>query len=96
MLTRLRTHLDDGFTLIEVMVATVVLVVVMAATAPAFFGAMRITNVTGERSQATNLAVLASEQMRSLPYTEVGYATTPASCAIFHSTSGVGYAGWPS
>ncbi|HMC38960.1 MAG TPA: fibronectin type III domain-containing protein [Acidimicrobiales bacterium] len=81
MLTRLRTHLDDGFTLIEVMVATVVLVVVMAATAPAFFGAMRITNVTGERSQATNLAVLASEQMRSLPYTEVGYATTPASCA---------------
>jgi prepilin-type N-terminal cleavage/methylation domain-containing protein len=79
--TRSRSQEDGGFTLIEVIIGTVVLVVVMAATAPMFFGAMRLTGVTDHRSQATNLAVLASEQMRSLPYSEVGYQTTPASCA---------------
>ncbi|HET6874531.1 MAG TPA: type II secretion system protein, partial [Acidimicrobiales bacterium] len=81
MPTRFRSHGDEGFTLIEVIIGTVVLVVVMAATAPMFFGAMRLTGVTDHRSQATNLAVLASEQMRSLPYAEVGYQTTPSTCA---------------
>ena len=75
-----RVDKDDGFTLIEVIVATFVLIVVVAATGPLFFGAMRLTGVTDQRSQATNLAVQANEQMRALPYTEVGFYATPAGC----------------
>lgn len=80
MPTRFRPQDDEGFTLVEVIIAIAVLVVVTAATAPVFFGAMRLTGVTDHRSQATNLAVLATEQMRSLPYAEVGYQNTPANC----------------
>ena len=53
----------------------------MAALGPLFYGAMRLTGVTDQRSQATNLSVAATEQMRSLPYSEVGFYSTPQACA---------------
>ena len=57
-----------------------VLVIVVAASGPLFFGAMRLTTATGQRSQASNLAVQAIEQMRAVPYTEVGFTITPSGC----------------
>lgn len=80
VLRRSRRSTEDGFTLVEVVVATTVLTVVMSALGPLFYGAMKLTGLTNQRSQATNLAVAAIEQLRSLPYTEVGYYTTPAGC----------------
>lgn len=71
---------EEGFTLVELIVATTVLVIVMAAIGPVFYGAMRLTGLTGQRSQATNIAVAAIEQLRSLPYSEVGFHVTPAAC----------------
>lgn len=77
---RRRARTDEGFTLVEILVATTMLVVVMSAMGPLFYGAMRLTGVTDQRSQATNLAVAATEQMRSLPYGEVGFYTTEPEC----------------
>ena len=71
---------ERGFTLVEVLIATAVLVIIMAALGPTFYGALRLTSVTDQRSQASNLAVEATEQMRSLPYADVGFFQTPAAC----------------
>lgn len=72
---------DAGFSLVELLVAFVMLSVVMTALAPAFYGTLKAAGVTSQRSQATSLAVSATEQMRSLPYGEVGYNATPGGCA---------------
>lgn len=71
---------EAGFSLVELMVAFMMLAVVMAALAPAFYGTLRAAAVSDQRSQATQLAVEATEQMRSMPYGEVGYQTVPAYC----------------
>lgn len=71
---------EAGFSLVELLVAFVMLSVVMTALAPAFYGTLKAAGVTSQRSQATGLAVSATEQMRSLPYSEVGYKTTPGAC----------------
>lgn len=81
MLRNRRQCPEGGFTLIEIVVATAVLVVVMSSVGPLFYGAMKLTGITNQRSQATNLAVAATEQIRSLPYSEVGYNVTPAACS---------------
>jgi prepilin-type N-terminal cleavage/methylation domain-containing protein len=78
---------EQGFTLLEVMIATSVLAIVMAAIGPVFYGAMRLTGITDQRSQATNLAGAATEQMRSLPYSEVGFYTTSTQCNNNNETS---------
>ena len=78
--------LDRGFTLIEMMVALLVLGAIMAAVAPAFYGTLRATSVTDQRSTADALAVAASEQIRSIPYYQVGYSATPSYCNQSGST----------
>jgi prepilin-type N-terminal cleavage/methylation domain-containing protein len=40
---RRRVRPDGGFTLLEVVFAMLILVIVIAATGPLFFGAMRLT-----------------------------------------------------
>ncbi len=75
-------ELDEGFTLVELVIALLVLAVIMAAFAPAFYGMMRASAATDQRSVADGAAVAASEQVRSLPYYEVGYSSgkTPSYC----------------
>jgi prepilin-type N-terminal cleavage/methylation domain-containing protein len=73
---------ERGFTLIEVLVALLVLGIVMTALAPAFYGSLKATALTNERSVANGLAVADTEQVRAIPYYEVGYHSTylPATC----------------
>lgn len=53
-----------------------VLAIVMAALAPAFYGELKATAATDYRSTANGLAVAATEQMRAFPYSEIGWNTT--------------------
>ena len=64
------------------LVALLVLSVVMVALAPAFYGLMRASSSSRQRSVADGLAVAAAEQIRSYPYWEVGYTSgeTPGYC----------------
>jgi len=71
---------DGGFTLIELMIALMIIAIILAAVAPAFYGTLRATSLTDERSAANGLATAASEQIRSLPYYQVGYSSTPSYC----------------
>ena len=82
-----RPEREGGFTLIELMVALLVLAVIMAAIAPAFYGTLKATSSTDQRSTADGLAVAASEQIRSIPYYQVGYSTTPSYCNQSGSTA---------
>ena len=64
---------DEGFTLVEMVVALMILAIALTALAPAFYGSLRATALTSERSVANGLAVAASEQLRSFPYYQIGY-----------------------
>jgi prepilin-type N-terminal cleavage/methylation domain-containing protein len=78
---------DEGFTLVELVVALLVLAVVMAAFAPAFYGMMRASAATDQRSVADGLAVQASEEIRAIPYYLVGYSAShgnPSFCGASH------------
>jgi prepilin-type N-terminal cleavage/methylation domain-containing protein len=71
---------DNGFTLLEALIAITIMTVIMMSLAPAFYSAMKLTSTTTQRSQATGLAVAATEQMRSFPYGQVGFHSTPSAC----------------
>lgn len=71
-----RASREEGFTLVEMLVALLVMAIVMAAVAPALYDALRGTAVSDEHAVASGLAVAASEQMRSFPYYEIGYTAT--------------------
>ncbi len=60
------------------LVALLIMGIVLAALAPAFYGSLKAAATSNDRSIADGLAVAANEQIRSLPYYEVGYLTTPA------------------
>lgn len=86
------THEDErGFTLIETLIAIMLIVIVMAALAPMLYGTFRATASTNARSAATSLAVEASEQVRAYPYYEIGYYTShqPSACATASSLTQV-------
>jgi prepilin-type N-terminal cleavage/methylation domain-containing protein len=71
-----RSKGDDGFTLVEMVLALLILAIVMAAFGPTFIGMMRASASTDQRSVADSLAVAASENVRALPYYQVGYSST--------------------
>jgi prepilin-type N-terminal cleavage/methylation domain-containing protein len=81
---------ERGFTLVELIIAMMVLAIVMAALAPAFYGELKATAATDYRSTATGLAVAAIEQMRAFPYSEIGWDTsdyeTPSTTATVPSS----------
>jgi prepilin-type N-terminal cleavage/methylation domain-containing protein len=59
---------ERGFTLIEVMVAIVLLGIVAAALVPLLVGALRASNSAKLNTQAKNLVQAQIERMRNLPY----------------------------
>lgn len=67
---------DQGFTLVELVIALLVIAIVMAAIGPAIYGVLKASADTNQRSVADNLAVQATEQMRSYAYSEIGYTST--------------------
>jgi prepilin-type N-terminal cleavage/methylation domain-containing protein len=77
---RVPTDREDGFTLVELLVALLIMGVVLASLAPAFYGAMRAAATTNYKSVANGLAVAATEQLRSAPYYEIGYSADVAAC----------------
>jgi prepilin-type N-terminal cleavage/methylation domain-containing protein len=72
---------EQGFTLVELMIALLVLAVVVAALAPAFYGELKATSASNFRSAANGLAVGAIEEMRAFPFYEIGYNQTDYSTA---------------
>jgi len=62
---------DDGFTIVEVMVACLVLVVGMLGVLSLLTGSLRTTQANSERVGATNLARRLVEQTRTLDYDDM-------------------------
>lgn len=65
---RIRTRGEDGFTLIEVVIAFGLLVVVMVSAVPVFVSLIKVTAVTKAHTQAKNLAQERLDQMRDLRF----------------------------
>ena len=66
---------ERGFTLVEMLVALMVLAIAMTAIAPAFYGELRASAAASYRSTANGLAVGAIEDLRAFPFYEIGYST---------------------
>jgi prepilin-type N-terminal cleavage/methylation domain-containing protein len=69
---------EDGFTLIEVLIAMVITLIVMTALLGAIVSALKTVAQARERQAATGLATEALEQIRALPYDTVTNGTTGA------------------
>ncbi len=65
---RLSGRRDDGFTLVEVLIAFGLLAVVMASTVPVLVAMLRSTVITKANTQAKNLGQQRLEQMRDLRF----------------------------
>lgn len=83
MITRLR-HLndDEGISLVEVVVATAVLMVVISATASALIGSTASVRDTRDRSVATNLAVERIEMLRGTPFADLDLGATSETVTV--------------
>jgi prepilin-type N-terminal cleavage/methylation domain-containing protein len=62
---------DGGFTLIELIVAMMVMLIVMSAVLFFFVGSLRAVTLAKQRQTATALATQVMEQIRALPYAMV-------------------------
>ena len=62
---------DEGFTLIEVVVALMLIVTVMTATASFFIGGLGATRLMQQRQSAIAVATEVMEEARSRPHTEL-------------------------
>jgi prepilin-type N-terminal cleavage/methylation domain-containing protein len=74
---------DAGFTLIELMIAMVILAIVLGALAPGFYNALASASVSGQRNTADSLAMSELQQMQAAPYAEVGFYSSqsiPPTC----------------
>lgn len=52
------------------------LAIVLAALAPAYYGTLRAADLSSEHSVANGIAIAATEQLRSFPYFDLGYTAT--------------------
>ena len=75
---RLEPGSDEGFTLIEVIIAMVILMIVMMSMTTVLVNSMTETAFARQRSEATNLANETVEEIRSLQWStiETGMSTT--------------------
>ncbi|HEX5848959.1 MAG TPA: hypothetical protein VFY59_07150, partial [Rubrobacter sp.] len=69
--TTRRTAFDPGYSIVEVMVAIVVLTVAIVPMAGMFGAAIEATDAGGEYDRARSCAVQRLEQIKSLPYESV-------------------------
>lgn len=69
---------QDGFTIIEVMVAMIVLTIGVLGTFVLLEGSLTSTRATTQREQGTNLARELIERSRQLPYASTAYDVAPA------------------
>lgn len=64
---------EDGFTLVELLVALLLFAIVMAPLAEVFYSGLRTTSADQSRAGAILLGTRALEAMTALPYGELGY-----------------------
>lgn len=81
MARHLRLGGEAGFTIVEVMVAVVLLVVGVLAMLVMVEGSISSTNRTSAREQATNLARELIERSRQVPYASTTTGAAPAALA---------------
>lgn len=77
---RRRKANGEGFTLLELMIALLILGIVLGAVAPAFYGVLKAGSITNYKSIANGIAVQSTEQMRSYAYYDVAFHTAPVAC----------------
>jgi prepilin-type N-terminal cleavage/methylation domain-containing protein len=82
-----RTAEESGYSLVEVMVAIVVLTVAIIPMVDMFDAAIRATNASGDYDEARTCAVQKLEQVKSLPYENVEDGLRGGVC----EPSGFGY-----
>jgi Tfp pilus assembly protein PilV len=79
---------DDGFTVIEVLVAFTLLAIVTLGTVPLFVSGLRASLVSKLDTGAKNLAQERIEQMRNLPFhVDVNSSSVPTSCYSASNTN---------
>jgi len=78
---------ESGYSLVEVMVAIVVLTVAVVPMVGMFEAAIRAANASGDYDKARTCAVQKLEQVKSLPYEAVEGGLEGGACA----PSGFGY-----
>jgi prepilin-type N-terminal cleavage/methylation domain-containing protein len=64
---------DDGFTILEVVIALALILFIMSALSPLFYTSIKTALLSNARSQATAIATKELESMRVSPYDEVGF-----------------------
>ena len=76
-------HHDDGFTIVELMAATAVIMTVMLATAGVFTSSLASVSFSKQRQTANSLLDQAMEQVRALPYQSIvnGLSNTDATAS---------------
>jgi prepilin-type N-terminal cleavage/methylation domain-containing protein len=75
-------HSQDGMTLIEVLVAMLVLTIGILGMMGMFDGARKLTLIAERRESITHLAQRELERLQSVPYSELAMATAPAHEAV--------------
>jgi prepilin-type N-terminal cleavage/methylation domain-containing protein len=82
-----KTLRDSGYTLVEVMVAIVVLTIAIVPMVGMFDAALEAANASGDYDEARTCAVGKLEQVKSLPYETVEAGLQDGVC----EPSGLGY-----
>src|SRR5665647_491822 len=75
---RVRSRVDEGFSLIEVIVAMVIIAAVMATLAGIVVSSLTTITQARQRQTATALATQAIERLRALPYDTISLANASA------------------
>lgn len=83
----LRAAGQDGFTLIEVLVAAVILAVGSAAVSSLIVAGLIRADTNSAMTHATDLAIQEMEDLRSLDYTTLASRTAPDSPDLWNGTS---------
>ena len=67
---------DDGFSLIELVVALGIMAIGISAAIQVYFGALGVSSAALTRAQTTGIGSGELERIRALPWSEVGFAAS--------------------
>ena len=80
---------EQGFSLVEAMVALTVLSVGVFGTMQVFLGTLRTTSVASARTHAASIASREIESMRAIPYAALGFGASSGAPATFDGAATV-------
>src|SRR5437870_3855621 len=80
---------EQGFSLIEALMALTVLSVGVFGTMQVFLGTMRTTSVASARTHASAIAAREIEAMRAIPYAAIGFGVSSGAAASFEGATTV-------